>query len=550
MDSGTVQNWHKDCRSYFNSMKYYVNFPKYERFKSGDMWPPVTAKTKDFPRPVIPVIRFIENHKVSNIINDPVKMIYSPDDQDEKDDMSEIAAELFTQYSKTEWENLEQDELNENAVNMAVNLGAGIWHYYWDNSVVVGKKRLSQGKLCGEVLDPINVYVGNPQDVNTQTQPFILITGRRDIDDIKKEAKANGISDVLIQEIKADKDTKDEAYDTTANEIKEKATVITAYWKEKGYVQLMKICGDVVIKQQTNTLKKLYPIVKMNWYKRNKCWYGQGETEGLIDNQKAINWMVAMQMKSGEATGMPKLMLKAGVTSWNNDPSQAVIDTTKDGSWGASYLQPSAISSHVPNLVDFLMENIKSLSGAGETSTGDIGSLSNISPTVVLSLQQQAQVPIESIKKRYKRAMKDIGEIWQEFWTVNYNTTRVIMIDMIDPNTVDPETGKGFIDPMTGQEIPPSESKQPQNFRGTDFANVNLKLKIDIGASQNFSDQLVTTSLDNLYNKKAIDTKTYVELYPESAMPYKNDLLKKLDANPNLGMPLQPNMPPQAPQIM
>lgn len=36
------------------------------------------------------------------------------------------------------------------------------------------------------------------------------------------------------------------------------------------------------------------------------------------------------------------------------------------------------------------------------------------------------------------------------------------------------------------------------------------------------------TTLDKLYDKGAIDTQTYVELAPQSVVPFKEDLLKKL----------------------
>jgi len=528
MDIDTIHKHEVDGTSYLSSMGFLHLYPQCERFSAGDQWAPVTKKTKDFPRPVVNVIRYINNHKISSVINDPVKMIFAADDEDEQDQMSGVAAELFSAYSSTEWENVHQDELNEDAIQQAANLGAGIWHYFWDSTVQTGVKRVSQGKLCGETLDPLSVIVGNPQIVDTQTQPYILIFSRRDIEDIKNEAKAKGCKN--ITGIMPDNEDSNRSYTTTIHEVSKKSTVLTLYWKENGTVHLMKICGDVIIQDDIDTTRKLYPIVKMNWYKRSKSWYGQGETEGLINNQKSINLMVAMQMKSAEAVGMPKLMLKAGNSKWDNDPSSAYIDNSGNPAWGAQYLQPSSISPSVPTLVDFLMENVKTLNGASESGTGDIGSLTNISPTVILSLQAASQVPIESIKKRYKRAMKDVGEVFQEFWTTNYNTTKTIMVKKLTP-TIDPTTGQQAIDQMTGQPQT-QETEQPQDFKGTDFKAAGLKLHIDVGTCQSYSDQLVTTSLDKLFDTKSIDTKTYVELYPENAMPYKHTLLAILDKQP------------------
>ena len=552
MDVGTINKYYADGKGYFSYMGFFKLFPKCERFLAGDQWAPPTQATKNKPRPVINIIEPISNHKVSSIINDPIKMVFSPDDQDEADEMAEVGAELFTQYAEVEWDNLDQDELNEDSLRSAVVKGAGIWHYYWDDTVIMGKKRQSKGKLCGEVLDPLNVFVGNPQDTKTQTQPYILITGRKDIEEIKRMAKGNGIAETDIIQIVGDKNTSDEGYDAAQKELKDKANVITLYWKELmppmayATIQLIKTCGNIVVMKQVNTQHKLYPIAKINWGKKTKSWYGKGQVEGLINNQKYINYMVAMQMQSAIDTGSPKAMVKAGVTGWDNDTSKVIVDNSGSASWGISYLQPTAISQAVPTLVEFLLTNAKSNAGASESTTGDVSSMSNLSPTVVMALQQQAQVPIESIKTRFKRTLKEVGEILAEFWTINYTTTRVMMIDKIDPNTIDPMTGKGFTDPNTGQEIPPTESKQPQDFKGTDFKDITLKLKINIGTSKTFSDTLTTTSLDQLFTDGIIDGETKIKYYPETAMPFKDQILKDLpEIQARKQQQLMSQIPPQ-----
>ena len=122
MDSQKIQSYYKDGEKYFSQMQFPSTWRECTEFKNGYQWTaPKTEKTKNLPRPVINMIRFVENHKVSQILSEPIKMIFSPEEVTE-DDMTTVGAELFTQFSQQEWENIRQDDLNEEAMDKAANL--------------------------------------------------------------------------------------------------------------------------------------------------------------------------------------------------------------------------------------------------------------------------------------------------------------------------------------------------------------------------------------------------------------------------------------------
>jgi hypothetical protein len=120
-------------------------------------------------------------------------------------------------------------------------------------------------------------------------------------------------------------------------------------------------------------------------------------------------------------------------------------------------------------------------------------------------LQKAAGVPIESIKKRFYRAMEDVGRIWEEFWKVKYNTTRRVNLKNDD--------GKEY----------------SQDFKGTDYADVSMNLKIDIGPSSAYSEELAMASLDKLYDKQAITTEQYLKYAPKNVVPFKDRLMNDLE---------------------
>ena len=73
---------------------------------------------------------------------------------------------------------------------------SGIYHYYFDDTVIKGKDNIVKGTMACDILHPLSVMVGNPQCLDTQLQPYILIPVRDDVDNIKRRAKENGCKDI------------------------------------------------------------------------------------------------------------------------------------------------------------------------------------------------------------------------------------------------------------------------------------------------------------------------------------------------------------------
>lgn len=514
-----IQKQYRESLNYMQQMGFTEAWPMYERFKAGDQWPKETARTKSLPRPVFNIIKYIMNHKVSSVMNENVKMLFSPqefldtvnlDDPEtmEKAAQSQQAGELFTRYSDTTWENIKQDELNEEALESASSCGTGIWHYYWDTSKEGGLTRPWVGDMTGEVLDPINVFFGNPQQRRVQKQPWIIISSREMLSDVKEQAKKEGLSADKVELITADKDVKNERYDRAQVELDDgaKVTVLTKYFKKDSKIYFEKEASGQTIKKAVDTGFELYPIVVIQWERRKKSIHGVGDAEGIIPNQKAINGLMAMQLLSVQLTGWPKMVYNPNfidAKSINNDPSQAIPDQSPPGQRSIDYLTPGAISPHANGLVEAFMDYTKQLSSAQDAATGDM-SKGNLNATAIMLLQKAAGVPIESIKKRFYRAMEDVGRVWEQFWKVKYNMARRVNLQDDDGNDYSEE------------------------FTGTDYTDVGLNLKIDIGPASSYSEELMMASLDKLYDKDAIDLEDYLEYAPKNVIPFKDRLLKKV----------------------
>ncbi|WP_058301700.1 portal protein [Gorillibacterium timonense] len=532
--AGQIEEQYRAGLSYMRQMGYLIKWPECERFKAGDQWPKATKATANLPRPVFNIARYISNHKVSSVMNENVKMLYSASESGPEDDpasqLAEEAADKYTKNADVTWDRVKQDELNEEALESGSTTGTGIWHYYWDVSQKGGKIRPWIGDMVGEVLDPINVFWGNPQERRVQRQPYVIISLRDTVASIRKEAQQNGVSVEKRNLITPDKDVQDEGYDQAKVEVRDtdKATVLLKYWRaDDGLIHFMKVCSSVVVKPDTSTGMELYPLVVMQWERRRKSIHGVGDIEGIIPNQKAINVLIAMEILSVQLTGWPKMLVNRNVVDpakVNNEPGGMIVDSSPPGQGdGVKYLNPGNVSPLANALVEQLVDYTKMLSSAQDAATGDM-SKGQLNATAIMLLQKAAGVPIESIKKRFYRAMEDVGQIWAEFWRVKFNTTRSVMFKDDD-----------------GQEI-------PDTFNGSAYRDAELNLKVDIGPSSQYSEELMMASLDKLFDGQHISLEDYLEFAPKNVVPFKDRLLKRIEQAKQEQAQMQANMPPDQQQ--
>jgi hypothetical protein len=167
------------------------------------------------------------------------------------------------------------------------------------------------------------------------------------------------------------------------------------------------------------------------------------------------------------------------------------------------YLNPANVSTGSFNLIDSILSKTKEVAGANESALGEnVGSQLNAS--AIMMLQKASSVPLESIKRRFYQAMEDVGNIWADMWRVYYNTDRLI--------TVKDDDG------------------EPQSavFNGEKYKDIEMRMKVDIGPSSSYSETLMMTSLDKLFDGQFITLEQYLKYVPQNVIPFKDRLLKDI----------------------
>lgn len=506
-------------------------------FYEGNQWPKVTEKTKHLPRPVINFIKFIVNNKKSNVLASKIKMIYKPlvfnADSAER---AAQGADEFTDFAEHIKKEVKQETLDNKAVLDGIKKGTYIFHYFWDRNQKTGMAKYTGG-LNGQIIDMLNIVFANPREIDEQKQKWIIICGRENTDSLKELAKAKGIPAKDIELIAPDDDT-ERNYDAEEQDGEEYTTVLTKYFRKDGEVYYTKSTSQTMVQGPTpltpnakdvnievteegktnedledvgpDTAKDvafkmtLYPIAVGQWDDRDKCIYGIGEVEQLIPIQKSINFNYAMMLMSVQNVGFPKIAVSPRALqgkALTNTPGEIIVDYTP-GFNGIKYLQPPT-STIVPiSLTDKMIELTRTTTGATEVANGEVLG-ANMSGSAIIALQNQAKVPIEDIQKKFWRVHEKIAKIWEQFFKAYYKFN-------------------------TEYAVEENEQYGIKSFNGKQYQDMEFETTIDVGPGSAYSESMSIALLENSLNRGDIDFNTFVDLYPDDAMPFKARLKSKL----------------------
>ena len=510
--AGEIWKQYLDGVKYQQSMGFTTDFPKFISFKEGDQWAAVTENTKNLPRPVFNITEMFIRSKRAAVTNQGLSLTYTPlevfDDANQQA-KAEQGAKDFTDFAKIMWENLDQEDLNNEFVDDAVTVGTGILHYYWNPNKKGGNQLKWNGDMQGEVLDPLNVFFSNPQRRKVQDQEWVIIQDRMTVKEARDLARREEVPEELVRLIGADNNESGE-YTAETKEVtdNDKITVLLKYFKKDGSVYYSKSTSSLVIVEdrlltpevEGSTYKMtLYPIALMSCIRRKKCIYGLGYAQDVIAINKAVNQLKAMQLLNAIQCGNPALVTRPNAIRQKitNQGGQIITDYSPDGN-GIRYMQPPNFSTIFSQLGNEMFELARTTTGVTDVSTGEtLGA--NMAASAIIALQNQAKTPIKELQNRYFSAIKEVGDIWLEFFKAYYNMDRNMIVE--------DEDGKA----------------ENRVFNGSNYADIDYKLKVEVAVASD-KETLAVSLLDAMREREDINKEQYVELMPDGAMPFKADI--------------------------
>jgi len=470
----------------------------------GDQWAGVVSN--GLPTPVFNVIKRCINHFIASIMSCAVKQQFTPmntgsDAKDMEGLIINGAAQLITDYAETLWEDQKMDFLLRQSLLDAALSGDACYHAFWNPDTDTGQE--AKGAIEGELADNVNVFFGNPNDYRAQKQPYIILSSRRLVSELKAEAKKYKGD---IDRIQSDSDYGEQSGDRSqyeldgANDEAGKATVIIKYWKDKdtGSLMFTKAVESAVIRRDVKTKQKLYPVAMMNWDKRKNSYHGQAVCTGIIPNQIFINKMFAMVMINLMNTAFPKVVFNTAVISqWDNQIG-AAIGVRGGGSLTdvARYMEPGQMSSQIMGVIDAAISYTKELLGATDAGLGEVRPENH---AALIAVQQASAIPLELVKANQYQFVEDIGLIWLDMMSAYYGLREV--------------------------EINTGGRRQMAQFNFDLLREMKLKLKIDVGPSSYWSEIASAQTLDNLLQNDKITFIQYLERQVKGFIPKTRELI-------------------------
>lgn len=503
-------------------------------FFEGRQWPQATERTKNMPRPVINLIEYIVNGKKANILSSKISVVYKPlIYSQEESKLATEGASSFTSFANHIRKEIKQEDLDNQAILDGLIKGPYIFHYFWDKEKKTGMAKFDGG-LNGQIIDCLSIVFANPKQKDEQKQKWIIIQSRENVETLKSIAKKNGITKTELELITADDDT-EKNYNAEEQDGEEYATVLTRYFRKNGEVYYTKSTQSMIIQEETpltpdaqkikleldeetnktnedkeqvdidkpeNTKFKmtLYPIVVDSYKEREKSIYGRGEVEQIIPAQRSINFNYAMMQMASQNMGWPKVLMRPRALQGKtitNTPGEIITDYSPNFD-GIRYMSPPTFSSMPLTIADKLIEGTRMVTGATEVANGEVLG-KNMSGSAIVALQTQAKVPIEDMQKRFWRAHEKIARIWEQFFKAYYR------FDV--PYSVESENG---------QEV--------NSFNGSIYQNMDFETTIDVGPGSAYSESLSINLLEQALQRGDINFDDYIDLYPETAMPFKAKL--------------------------
>ena len=422
------RNYHRQTGIYVDTDRNYrmYNGNQWEGAKLGDVEP----VQKNFIKPIV-------KYKVSVIHDNLYAINYSSQNYENQAFQKESGryCDMLNRYASRVWEKDKMDFKGRRITKDAAINDEGIIYVNFDE-----EKKMP----INEIVKKNDIYYGNENDDDIQSQPYILLRKRMPVLNALELAESLGMSHEKIPFIIGDNDNFEESGEAAKVELDSMVTVVYKMYKKDGTVNFSVSTRWCEIAEDVDTGLKLYPIAHLNWEEKEGSARGEGEVRYLIPNQIEVNRTEVRRVLTVKYQAYPQkvadvtkianpnaLNTVGGVIKTNGSP---VDDVHKI----VGTIPPAQMSPDVVKLQEDLIQMTRDLAGAGDTATGQVNPES-ASGRAILAVQQASQAPMTEQKESYKNFLEDVARIWLEYLIV-------YSVDGVNLEEVD-------VDPQTGEEI-------------------------------------------------------------------------------------------------
>ena len=491
-------------RNYHRLTGIYVDTDRNYRMYNGNQWGKaklgdVEPVQKNFIKPIV-------KYKVAVIHDNLYAIVYSSQNYENSEfrKQAEKICEMLNNKASKIWEKDKMDFKGRRVTKDGAINDEGIIYvdYDEDNQIPLN-----------EIIKKNDIYYGNENDDDIQSQPYILIRKRIPVSNAIDMARKEGVSEEKIKFIIGDNDNFEESGEASKIELDNMVTLITKMYKKDGTVHFSKSTRWVELKKDTDSGLTYYPIAHFNWEEKEGSARGEGEVRFLIPNQIEVNRTEVRRVLTVKYQAYPQKVVDIDKIANPSALDQVGGNIKVRGGMRVedvrnviSSLPPAQMSPDVKQLQDDLIQVTRDLSGAGEVATGDVNP-EDASGRAILAVQRASQNNMTEQKESYQNFIEDLAKIWLDMMIV-YNSEGL----KLEEEITDPETGEDTINVVN---IPQESLKELQ-----------ASVKVDItpkGALDKYAQEM---SIENMFkagmfsHERLPELKIYTNLLDdESVMP-------------------------------
>lgn len=399
------------------------------RMYNGDQW--YGLKVQGVEKVQYNFIKPIVRYKTGIVLTNLYAIVYSPGFSADRTPESEQLCTLLSRKAADIWERDSMDmKLRAAVKDAAIN----------DEGIIYVTADPTTGLPVNELLNKTDIFYGNENDPDLQSQPYILIKQRKPVTEVRRMAENLGVEPVELQYIVGDGCVTEEAGEAAKFEADDMCTLVTKLWKEGGTVRFSQATRYVEIKTDADSGLTLYPVAHVLWEEKKGSARGEGEVRHLIPNQLETNKTAMRRAVTVKNTAYPQK-----VANMDKIANPAALDTvggTVKVRGGASvddvakvfaHISPAQMSADVERLQHELIQSTRELAGAGEVVTGGVNP-ENASGRAILAVQQAAMQPLNEHLLYVKGFIEDLARIWLDV-LLTYNESIELDVWQSDPVT-------------------------------------------------------------------------------------------------------------------
>lgn len=474
-----------------------------ERFYRGEQWEGIDSN--GLPTPVFNIIKRIVSYMISTAMAQSVSVNYSDDalptvQDDELKNRISNGIELLNKNASYRIDKDKLEVLLRQGMLDAALSGDGVFYSFWDPDVKTGQPYT--GDIKTVLCDNTELFVSNVNSRDLQAQAYVMLSGRDTVDNLKREAEANGVSRSDTEKITADEQdgaNAGELFDIESENEDRCTFLLTFSRDESGCVVWEKATKSVVIRTCKTNMQR-YPVAYFSWENAKGSFIGNSPVSALIPNQKYINKAYAMVMKHMTDTAFSKVVYdKTLIPEWTNEVGQAIAVKGGDVRQAASIIGVGDMQSGFLDVINLTMMHTKELMGATDAALGEVDPDNT---SAILALQESSNIPLEGIRQNLYSCVEDIALNWVDMMFEYYPSDRLIPLS----------------DDGTSDSMPDKET----------FKNSLIRARVDVGAGTKYSQILSVNTLDKLLTGGYIAIEDYLQRLPDGIINDKQGLIDKI----------------------